>query len=209
MDKELIRQGRNLSVLIAGPRRTKHIHKSIITRPTIALVGRGEGNYDRTDGQPLIFWPPPPLALVRNMHVVIWEKSGRFIFTAAVARQADSRTIFLAKSTAATALRSQSSVTVSIATADRARAQAYTLSFLLRETTQEIFQEGKKHEGSRWTRGKIGRVSVVRVRPSERDCIKLGVGRTRWTRMESWKWREARSVVGGGGGRRKELCERT
>ena len=118
MDKELIRQGRNLSVLIAGPLRTKHIHKSIITRPTIALVGRGEGNYDRTDGQPLIFWPlPPPLALVRNMHVVIWEKSGRFIFTAAVARQADSRTIFLAKSTAATALRSQSSVTVSITTA--------------------------------------------------------------------------------------------
>ena len=164
MDKELIRQGRNLSVLIAGPLRTKHIHKSIITRPTIALVGRGEGNYDRTDGQPLIFWPPPP-PLVRNMHVVIWEKSGRFIFTAAVARQADSRTIFLAKSTAATALRSQSSVTVSIATA-AARAQAYTLSFLLRETTQEIFQEGKNTKDQDGREGKLAECpSFSSVRP--------------------------------------------
>ena len=85
-------------------------------------------------GRTIIFWP-----LVRSMHVVIWEKSGRLIFTAADAAAAvDSRTIFLAKSTAAAAdddrtrLQSQSSVTCSIA---RARAQAYTLSFLLHETT--------------------------------------------------------------------------
>lgn len=163
MDKELIRQGRNLSVLIAGPLRTKHIHKSIITRPAIAsAVGRGITT-GRTDGQPLIFWPPPP-PLVRNMHVVIWEKSGRFIFTAAVARQADSRTIFLAKSTA-TALRSQSSVTVSIATA-AARAQAYTLSFLLRETTQEIFQEGKNTKDQDGREGKLAECpSFSSVRP--------------------------------------------
>ena len=165
MDKELIRQGRNLSVLIAGPLRTKHIHKSIITRPAIAsAVGRGITT-GRTDGQPLIFWPPPP-PLVRNMHVVIWEKSGRFIFTAAVARQADSRTIFLAKSTA-TALRSQSSVTVSIATARALKHTHYHFyyakqrrKFSRREKTRRI----KMDERENWP-------SVRRSRPSVRGGL--------------------------------------
>ena len=167
-------------------------------------MGRGITT-GRTDGQPLIFWPLPPPPLVRNMHVVIWEKSGRFIFTAAVARQADSRTIFLAKSTA-TALRSQSSVTVSIATARALKHTHYHFYYAKQRRKFSRREKNTKDQDGR--EGKLAECPSS-VRPSERDCIKLGVGRTRWTRMESWKWREARSVVGDGdGGRRKELCER-
>ena len=164
MDKELIRQGRNLSVLIAGPLRTKHIHKSIITRPTIALVGRGEGNYDRTDGRTASNILAAAAARARAQHACsnlgeIWalhfHRSGR-----STGRQSHdfSGQIYRRH-------RTPESVKCDRLHRHRARAQAYTLSFLLRETTQEIFQEGKNTKDQDGREGKLAECpSSVRPR---------------------------------------------